>query len=319
MFPERGSEEFGFGLSVPGGRSGYWQRRRRMQLLAQFCGISFCTALLFTAIFLTRSVSDAKSPLKERQLETAADKVPVVTLALNLPKGTKLTEEVLQKVSWNRDSVPEGTLRSFEEVKGFYLLGDTTADIPLTKEMLSKTSLAFSIEDNLPQGFRAVAISVDATTSVESRTTPGSRVDVLLTYADPRDGQITTTVVCENAVVLSFGGEAKPIEDDSVRSHSDMQTSTVTLGASLQDTLRIQTATALGKINLVLRSKNDTESSRTTSITQKEIVKPQEQLPRKASKSESRSFVRSVDPDGNLREFKLTSKGWQQELSDPKL
>ena len=288
------------------------RRRRRNQYLMTFAGINLCTLMLFAGILLFRSNSVASKNVRiEPQLDAPLGTILLYVSNGDVEKGTRLTAANFRKVPWPRDSVPEGSAISIDEVENMYALDDLTDSLPIRLSALSKTSPNFGIEENLPPGYRALGINVTATTSVESRASAGSHVDVLVTYIDPKDGQITTKLVAENAIVLSLGGEASvPERDDGTKSSSDMQVSTATLGVPFSDTLRIQTALALGRLSLVLRAKTDVVTPEKNTFRGKDFEErpEQRQLGRRAPKSGG--TVKFTGPNGEEQEMQLSGSDW---------
>lgn len=237
------------------------QRKRQWQLI--YGGVVFLGLMAFLAVVTVKFESaDASEKINPDLLSSAEDGVNLGTAVLYVPvaqvsQGTKLGNIQLREEYWPKDKVPKGAVRNLEDVKEMYAKISLPAGQPVVRENLQATPpLGGGIEDLIPPGHRAVTIEVDATAGVEGYVTPGRHVDVMLTYLDSTDGVNKTRIVVEDAIVVSFGGDrgkgGNP--DAEAPKLATKGTATVTMSMSLDNTLRIMTAKALGRISLVLRS-----------------------------------------------------------------
>lgn len=293
------------------------RERQKRRVFFQAAGITFVTGLFFAAIFLTHSSSIAFQTFRrEPTVETPPGTVAVMVANSDIKKGTKLSAENVRKVPWPRDSVPEGAARTLDEVENKYATADLTDSLPVGLASLSREAPSFNIGQQLPPGYRAVAIGVTATSNVEGRTNPGSHVDVLLTYTDPRDGQVVTTVVAENALVVSFGGDAEgTMRERQNRTSDEIRTSTATLAVKLKDAMAIQTALEMGRLSLVIRSSKDLDSPRDKIFRGTEIGgRVPQRLGAPSKRDGGRASVRYVDENGETQEAHLTKDGLESDL-----
>jgi len=106
------------------------------------------------------------------------------------------------------------------------------------------------------EGFRAVSFEVDAASSIEGHALPGSRVDVFLTYIDT-DKDLKSKLLIQNAKVLSYGGSTQTLASMTLE-HVRTPQKSITIEVETSDALAIVTATKMGKLNLALRSPEDT-------------------------------------------------------------
>lgn len=232
---------------------------RREHLLV-FGGSTLMFAFLVTAALLlySNSVVQAREDVvvePASDSEIAFGTVVLVAPTSRVPKGTRLTSVHLREIHWPRDQVPEGAVRSFQDVDGIYVTAALPAHQPILRGNIATTPPSFGIGELLPAGHRAVSIEVDAISGVEGWATPGVHVDVYLTYFEKQEGVHKTRVAVEDAVVLSYGGEAKKTDQHDVEKTT--VASTVTLAVPFEDSLKIQTAKAMGEIALALRNSND--------------------------------------------------------------
>ena len=248
--------------------------------------------------------------------ELAFGTVTLIAPTTQVPKGTKLTTAYLREVHWPRDQVPEGAARRFEDIEGMFSLSALTANQPILRAEVAINPPSFGIGELLPPGHRAVTIQVDAVTGIEGWATPGAHVDVLLTYLDPNESVYKTRIAVEDAVVLSYGGKAQKVD------HPELDrpnvSSTVTLAVPFEDSLRMQTASAIGRITLALRSSNDLASAGKTEFSANDWDEHKPVKKAEPNKFVSNGFASYVDKSGSEREFILgqDNKWWQNSTHD---
>lgn len=233
----------------------------RRERLIFFGGSTLMFALLVIGALVIYSNSDVQARediVVEPALsaEIAFGTVVLIAPTSRIPKGTKLTPEQLREVHWPRDQVPEGAVRTMDDALEMFATAPLPANQPILRTSVASTPPSFGLGELLPPGHRAVTIEVDAVSGVEGWATPGAHVDVYLTYLDPKEGVHKTRVAVEDAIVLSYGGKAKRSNPALPSDQADVA-STVTLAVTFEDSLKIQTAKAIGRITLALRNSND--------------------------------------------------------------
>ena len=307
----------GFGAMSGPARRASIQRQR---LLFLGGSVFLFVVLVLGAVFLTQSQSVARSNVSvESQDEVTLGTVVLIAANSKIPKGTKITAANIREVHWPRDQVPEGAARTLEDVDNMFASATLPENQPILRSALSSTAPSLGIDHSLPPGHRAITINVTATTGVEGWATAGAHVDVLLTYLDPKDGVSKTIVVVENAVVLSFGGNAKtPDRDDSSRGSPASEISTATLDVQFTDSLKIQTALAMGRITLALRGKDDvTSPGGNAQFDASQFNQPKRVAPAILKKDKPKGFAKFTGPGGTEHEYTLGSDDrWQNESQD---
>lgn len=292
------------------------QRGRFVRMLCVTGGMVLLFAFVFLSVkFLTENQSFARSTAGNEGKDQLSDTVMLITATGKIAKGTKLTAQQLREVSWPRDQVPEGALRSFEEAVNMYATASLPENQPLLRTALSPNAPNFGISELLAPGHRAVTIAVNATTGIEGWATAGAHVDVLLTYVDSADNLNKTRVVVENAIVLSFGGNAKAPEENIGRG-APLEISTVTLGVPFQDSLKITTALDMGRISLALRSLHDVSSPGSDSFSADEWDKkrPQKEAPQGPV---AKGYAKITGSDGSQKQFVLDGQDrWKDNLAE---
>ncbi len=222
-------------------------------------------ALLITGmLLLIYGQNTAQAGLDERAVSpAAAEQVAFGTVTLlspttNIPKGAKITSEMLKEIPWPRDQVPAGVIRKIDDIRDMFAMDSLSPDQPIVKTSVSISPPQVGIGELLPAGHRAMTIEVDATSGVEGWATAGAHVDVFVTYIDQKDNISKTRLAVEDAVVLSYGGSAKAAQGTDMEKATPA--TTVTLAVTFKDSLKLQTARAIGRITLALRNVRDQKS-----------------------------------------------------------
>jgi pilus assembly protein CpaB len=199
----------------------------------------------------------AASYMTSRLLADRANKdQPVATVKVLISKKKVPAYEVLKNPEnyFEEKDVPEGTypakcLKSLDEVRGQRLGKAKSEEEAVFKDDIL-TSAGSGIIANLPEGQRAMAIRVNPETLVGGFVLPGSRVDVIATFANST-GEVTAETIMQNVLVLAV---------DMILNREDKQAmlgSTVTFAVKPEEAMRLSVATRATDIRLVLRSPAD--------------------------------------------------------------
>lgn len=229
---------------------------------------------------------------------TASPMQQIVMLAPKsaIAQGVKLTPDLFREIYVGRDMAPEGAVREFQSVEGYYARVDLPAGTPLVMANLQNTPLQQGIQKQLPEGYRAITLQVNTTSGVEGWATPGARVDVLMTYRDSNDGQYKTRLAVENATVISYNGSAVNMKAGAIDlnpvHYSD--SATVTLAVPFESALKISTARAMGTLSLILRNTGDVTSTGEVQWSQDDF----ENKDKSKSQAKKRAFNSTSLPNG---------------------
>lgn len=303
-----------------GGPAGH-SKLRRERLIFLGGGTLLFSAMLIIALLVVQSQS-VQAKQKEIAVEPLNEEVALGTVVLLAPngkiaKGTKISAANIREVHWPRDQVPEGAVRKIDDLEGMFTTTNLVESQPILRANLAANPPSLGIGDLLTPGMRAVTIKVDSTSGVEGWATPGAHVDVLLTYQDQKDGHNTTIVAVENAVVLSYGGSARTDEADDMDRTSSMNSTTATLAVSVEDSLKIQTAIARGRITLALRSVQEVGKLNVREFREDQWDQSRRQKQPEKRQVVNNGYARIPLQDGSSRQFVLDSDGkWQREAND---
>ena len=217
-----------------------------------------------------------------------------------VPPGMQISQIELTEVHWPRNQVPQGAVRQGEIISALYANTQLPANQPLSRANLSHKPLAGGLSAKIPERYRATTIEVDASSGVESWAFPGTHVDMLVTYRDWVKKETKSQIFVENAIVMSYNGSTaqKKAEDHSIIKH---KMATVTVAVPVKNAVAIHTARAMGRISLLLRNENETNTNNAIVFSDKNFKKKH-----KANKPNKYSHAKS----GNNNYQHQNGKWW---------
>lgn len=189
--------------------------------------------------------------LKDLQ-EGNADQADVVTAAVKISEGTRITREMVKTVRMPVQYIHPQAARRVDEVVGLYATVEMLAEEVILTGQLAATNTTKELTYRIPEGKRAVTVAVSSVTGVAGHIKPGHFVDMLVSYqlgeddANPR--QVTTLM--QNIEVLAVGPDLQ--KKDGVQAAEN-----ITLAVSPQDAQRVMVAESQGQIKFSLRPAGD--------------------------------------------------------------
>jgi pilus assembly protein CpaB len=293
----------GFGRNKMVGRG---SDRDKLMLIAT-AGLAV-SLLIITVLVLNFRTSASATQDRSDDVQAVAP-AAIGTVSLLTPErtvraGTPLKEVKFKEVFWPRNQVPEGAVRDVAEFANHFAKIDLEPNVPVRKTDITTEPMSVSLP--LTPGMRAVSIDVDATSGLEGHALPGTRVDVVLTYHE--DGKLTSKVICQNARVLSYGGDVTPgTRRSPVEKASAALSRTMTLEVSTEDALKIQTARQMGRISLIMRASDDVQASAVTDMSAAKVGGGEDARPthgngctRGKMRMAGREYI--IDCDGRISE-----------------
>ena len=215
--------------------------------------IAIAVAVGLIAVILANSYF---SGVEQRQEEVAqeAGMARIVVAAQPLEFGTPLTAENLRMQNFPANSVPEGSFTSIEQVLagGRVALRPIVPNEPVLASKVSGAGGRAVLSANLPEGMRAVAISVNAVQGVSGFVRPGDVVDILLTRQIRGEGaseqDLVTEVALENIKILAIDQQASEaaVEPSVGR--------TAVVEVNPRDAQKLVLASRIGTLSLALRN-----------------------------------------------------------------
>lgn len=204
----------------------------------------------------------------------AAPKVETTMLpvaVVEIGRGDRITELTIQDREWPTALIPEGAIRSKEE------LIDKIAQSPIypSEPFLSgKVGETERFSGLVKEGMRAYTILTPNDASlVAGLITPGDRVDVLFTDRNSKKeftGGGSTTPLLQNIEVMAVGHD---LSEKDVRSKEKKDMRSVTLAVTLDMATKLALAQQLGTLHLALRSEQDNSTADAGAITLNELMR----------------------------------------------
>jgi len=202
-----------------------------------------------------------------RQVEVAS--LYVAVAADNLPLGTRLTKEQVKLVGWPASSPVAGSFSTPDALVGRGLIQAVHVNEPLTETKLAPVEAGAGLPPSIPPGMRALSVRVNDVIGVAGFTTPGTRVDVLVTLTQ-NGGSMSRTVV-SNVQVLTAG---TLYDQEQSKDGKAIPSAVVTLMVTPEDAERITLAQATGQIMLVLRNPLDVLPTETKGVRSGALMGP---------------------------------------------
>jgi pilus assembly protein CpaB len=226
--------------------------RRNRTLIVLLVAVAIASAATY---FVYRAI--IRIPV--RQVEVAS--VFVAVAADNLPLGTRLTKEQIKLVGWPSSSPVQGSFASPDSLVGRGLIQPVHANEPLTETKLAPIEAGAGLPPSIPPGMRALSVRVNDVIGVAGFTTPGTRVDVLVTL-NRGDVSISRAVV-SNVQVLTAG---TLFDQEQSKDGKAIPSAVVTLMVTPDDAERIVLAQNSGAIMLTLRNPLDIVPTETKGV-----------------------------------------------------
>ena len=206
-------------------------------------------ALLITAIFyqvtVGREPTQAEVPMRE-----------LVIAKGDLPIGAVIRNEDVAVLDFPEQAYPKDGFGNIDDVLDRSVQKPILANEPILLGRVTEKGAGYGLAPLIPEGMRAMAISVNQVSGVSGFILPGSRVDILLTGSPPRaSGRVTTTVL-EKITVLSTGQQK---ETGDGRDAQVVPVVNVLVTPEQAELLTL--ATREGMIQLILRNPVDDEET----------------------------------------------------------
>src|SRR6202171_2225121 len=163
---------------------------------------------LLAAVSVSRYMSSAQAYTKN------LNRVAVAKVAI--PLGTKIIPEQLTMGQFSKESTPDGTFESAENVAGRGAVVNSAPREPITESRLAPEGTAGGLSAVIPEGFRAMTVKVDDVVGISGFIMPGTLVDVVVVM-DPAEKvgmqDPISKIVLQNIKVLANGQNIDKPED----------------------------------------------------------------------------------------------------------
>jgi pilus assembly protein CpaB len=178
--------------------------------------------------------------------------IQVVVTSRALPLGTRLQASDLKLVTWPAAQPVQGMFTSMGDAVNRAVITSMVENEPLLEGKLAPREGGAGLSATIPDGMRAVSVSVNDVIGVAGFVVPGTMVDVLVT-GSMGTGNVTRTIL-ENVRVMAAG---QKIEQD--REGKPQTVPVITLLVSPEDANALTMAATQGRIQLALRNTLDSK------------------------------------------------------------
>jgi pilus assembly protein CpaB len=176
--------------------------------------------------------------------------IQVVVSAKALPLGTRLQPADVRMVTWPAAQPVQGMFTRIDDVVNRAVITSMVVNEPLLEGKLAPREGGAGLSATIPDGMRAVSVSVNDVIGVAGFVVPGTMVDVLVTGAS-NNGNVTRTIL-EYVRVMAAG---QKVEQD--REGKPQIVPVITLLVSPEDATALTMASTQGRIQLALRNTLD--------------------------------------------------------------
>lgn len=205
---------------------------------------------------------------EEKRVSEAVATERVVVAATEIPVGSAINITQIKTVDWPKTNVPQGALLSTDQATSRIAIQTFMPGDPIVEgKLVPKEGAPLSILTyKIPEGHRAMTVSVDQVAGVAGFINPSNIVDVVLTASPQGSSQSISKIVLQNVPVLAIGQivdqkEGKPVT-----------VPTVTMDVSPEDAEKLAVASTQGRLQLVLRRAGDKEVANTGGATVSKVM-----------------------------------------------
>ena len=197
------------------------------------------------------------------------EKEPIYVATQDIKVNQPLTPLLLTLEEWPKEKVPADAIRDLKEIQG-----QRSGTTILAGEPLRKAKFAMDKRiDEIPAGYRVVAVPADAVSAAGYLLQPGDRVDVLM-YVDAQNAksgvqQSITKTILQDVRMFAVNEQWRPAED---KSNESITAKTVSLLVTPEQAEKMMQATEMGKIRLILRNPDDPQVAETNGTDASELL-----------------------------------------------
>ena len=196
-------------------------------------------------------------------IETPMESIFVATA--DIPLGQVLIADMVRLEEWPQDKIPEGAVRTMEEIDGNRTLTRLYPGEPILHAKLIDANKFAGASEKIPKGYRVASVKVTMDSSASGLINPGDRVDVLVFLKRGRGITMTgTRTILKNVTVFAVNDrfQRNPDEEESAA-----RAKTVSVLVKPDQVERLMLAQELGRIKLSLRRSDDDSDDNATGAT----------------------------------------------------
>ena len=228
-------------------------RPRQLIILAVAAAVlMFIT--IYTGMSLLTKQEIIVQPAEQAPPPPAVEKTAVVVAKVNIPARTRIQDTMLQMKELPVDLVPEGAIKSFDDVLNVQVKVSIFSGDVLTTQKVFADKSAEGFVGTIPDGCRAISINVNEVTGVAGFAKPGDFVDLLL--VEKSEYSATTSVLLQNVPLLSVNQDMGDSMVDTNSGSAISNPTIATLALLPEDAMKLISASKLGEIYMSLRPAN---------------------------------------------------------------
>lgn len=218
---------------------------------------------LIATVSVTRYLSNAQA--YNRSLGN------VVVTRFAVPLGAKISAEHLELVEIPNGSAAEGSFDSIDKVVGRVAITSLGVREQVTAAKLAPEGVAGGLTAVIPEGFRAMTVSVNEIVGVSGFVMPGSFVDIVcvIATANQQNQGPISKIVLQNIKVLASGSNLDQPKDGR---EAATNVRAVTLLVTPEQAEKLALAGSEGRLQLVMRNFSDQEDSNTGGATKQTLL-----------------------------------------------
>jgi pilus assembly protein CpaB len=186
------------------------------------------------------------------KLPTAQIYVAVVDVSA----GEQLSAAKIKLEEWPVDKIPEGAVKTPEQLEGMAPMQPLYAGEPLLVAKLADHKKMKGNASRIRQGYRVMAVNVDAASAVAGLVWPGDHVDVMAYTRGSNSIGDRAEAILENVEVFAVNDKINRHEDGDGRS---IQARTVSLLVTREQAEQLMLFQHVGLMSLALRNPDDEE------------------------------------------------------------
>jgi pilus assembly protein CpaB len=201
-------------------------------------------------------------------MNKGADKDPrvqVVAASVDVDAGVVLTEENVRLVDVPASLVPETAMRKLEDVYQRPMKSPISAGEWILASRVGERGERGAVA-NIPEGWAAVTIPVDATTTHSGMLQPGNQIDLLLTYRDQEGNSDIQRTLAVLEFVEVFAVDARIYGTEA--EGEEGQARNITLLVTPDQARAVTLAGNSGKLSTIMRKPSGSRERPAASITQ---------------------------------------------------
>jgi pilus assembly protein CpaB len=184
----------------------------------------------------------------------------IVVAKVNIPVGSRIVPEQLTVAQFRTNGVPEGAFAVVDDrLLGRIVVTNISPHEPVTESRLApEGAAAGGLSAVIPEGYRAMTVTVDEVIGVSGFVMPGTLVDIIVLTSLPKStGQadVVSKIILQNVKVLASDQNIDKTKNDREVGRSIRA---VTLQVTPEQSEKLALASSEGKLQLVNHTRVDT-------------------------------------------------------------